>query len=673
MQGAAAPSYNNVNCSNDDENSQAEGSSTAASTSRPTVSNEIINNNANNNENQNQVQNVHYENIYESIDQIGAAAPAPAVGVIPQQPVLISNPVHPRPQQQPVQPPPPQQQLAYCQMAYREDLYNERYDVPRSFRIHNLNDSEIHSNSMGPCFSRRLKQRRSRLDAESNQYINTQNSNYLNRYENIYEHLGEDPVYLNTSGSLSSGGNRIYGRLNVIGHGIGRIERHLSSSCGNIDNYNGNYAILGHSHLGTVGRFRIHNNMNNSKNNNNITNNLNIAPNVAVPSAIPQNTGQHSSKDVPSVKSFFSCLNGENSHSMNNLNNHKIINTDNNVAPAVSTSSTNGLRITGAIPKQIKNKLYTNNGQASSSTSSSSSASCSTTPATIPPTGVSSVVSTTPPTQQQPTAADQNENNTLNRLPKSSLQWLLVNKWLPLWINQEENDYKLLDFNFMFSRNGTSGATPANAGHNSTDRRSENGLVRYGIHYNEDYIPPIREYPTMNGSYPRVIRKTTQLSRLQESTENRPRNMDDVNASFNFNRSREVFDQSAPTSRSRSGSPNMNKMNKGGNTAATVKSNWTFNLENNSFRPAASGSSCSTVRDIKRITDGTFNTKENKEKKTVVVGPSAPANQLAQDREMRPSTSTDTSENSEEISTSPESSESINYDICKEELSDSDN
>lgn len=44
-------------------------------------------------------------------------------------------------------------------------------------------------------------------------------------------------------------------------------------------------------------------------------------------------------------------------------------------------------------------------------------------------------------------------NGSLNRISKSSLQWLLVNKWLPLWIGQGTTDCKVIDFNFMFSRN----------------------------------------------------------------------------------------------------------------------------------------------------------------------------------------------------------------------------
>lgn len=71
--------------------------------------------------------------------------------------------------------------------------------------------------------------------------------------ENIYETVEdmraqmvrEQPVYnFNDMPSCSSTYGRIgnaYGRIDVLGHGIGRIERHLSSSCGSIDS--NHYAI----------------------------------------------------------------------------------------------------------------------------------------------------------------------------------------------------------------------------------------------------------------------------------------------------------------------------------------------------------------------------------------------------------------------------------------------
>lgn len=72
--------------------------------------------------------------------------------------------------------------------------------------------------------------------------------------DNIYETVEdmraqmmarEQPVYnMNDMPSCSSTYGRIgnaYGRIDVLGHGIGRIERHLSSSCGSIDS--NHYAI----------------------------------------------------------------------------------------------------------------------------------------------------------------------------------------------------------------------------------------------------------------------------------------------------------------------------------------------------------------------------------------------------------------------------------------------
>lgn len=78
-------------------------------------------------------------------------------------------------------------------------------------------------------------------------------SNQQQQTENIYETVEdmraqmarEQPVYnLNDMPSCSGTYGRIgnaYGRIDVLGHGIGRIERHLSSSCGSIDS--NHYAI----------------------------------------------------------------------------------------------------------------------------------------------------------------------------------------------------------------------------------------------------------------------------------------------------------------------------------------------------------------------------------------------------------------------------------------------
>lgn len=142
------------------------------------------------------------------------------------------------------------------------------------------------------------------------------------RYENIYEQIRDEPLY------RTSAANRVplYTRLDVLGHGIGRIERHLSSSCGNIDHYNlgGHYAVLGHSHFGTVGHIRLNANGSGV-----------AAPGVAgtgtcnVPNCQGYMTAagstvpvEYANVKVPvknSASSFFSCLHGENSQSMTNI------------------------------------------------------------------------------------------------------------------------------------------------------------------------------------------------------------------------------------------------------------------------------------------------------------------------------------------------------------------
>lgn len=53
----------------------------------------------------------------------------------------------------------------------------------------------------------------------------------------------EEPLYLDQPSCSSTYGRigNAYGRIDIIGHGIGRIERHLSSSCGSINS--NHYAI----------------------------------------------------------------------------------------------------------------------------------------------------------------------------------------------------------------------------------------------------------------------------------------------------------------------------------------------------------------------------------------------------------------------------------------------
>lgn len=271
----------------------------------------------------------------------------------------------------------------------------------------------------------------------------------------------------------------------MIGHGVGRIERHLSSSCTNIDHYqNGShYAVLGHSHLGAMSQIRM--------TNNNPTNNKDPANN---------------SKDT--VKSFFSCLGGENSQSMqsmNNLNNGDV----SVIPPPPPVQAPAPSRPMGAIPK-AKNKVSPKPQPTPSLGMQSQPVQSQQTPKPIFQINQSSnqahqIYQNVPNAQQN---AQNQAQNPLNRISKSSLQYLLVNKWLPLWMGQGP-DYKIIDFNFMFSRNCE----------DTLDPEQNQGLVRFNgqAEMRPAEFEPAREYPTMNGNYPRVIRNTPQLGRLRES------------------------------------------------------------------------------------------------------------------------------------------------------------
>lgn len=79
-------------------------------------------------------------------------------------------------------------------------------------------------------------------------------SNAENIYETIEDvrqqmpQVPEQPIYnpISEVASCSTYGRigNAYGRIDILGHGIGRIERHLSSSCGSIDS-NHYYALEG--------------------------------------------------------------------------------------------------------------------------------------------------------------------------------------------------------------------------------------------------------------------------------------------------------------------------------------------------------------------------------------------------------------------------------------------
>lgn len=598
QQGAAA---RYANCG-DDENSQAEGSSDGAIgfTSRSIVDNtNAMQNVANNN-----APNPHYENIYESIDQYAAAAAAPAdnnnivvpptnnAGIsvqrsISQQngsnaaagggaagacggPSTSNNRSHAAAAAAAVA----------SSLSYRNELYDRTagYDVPRqSMRNANFptNNStskrranlHLDLNPNRPRYTTASRPHRQRSFDDTESYYN----NY--RCENIYEQIHEEPIYRNVS-STGSNGSRVYGRLGVIGHGIGRIERHLSSSCGNIDHFNlgGHYAVLGHSHLGTVGHIRL---------------NAAAAPN--------------STKDSTTAKTlnFFSCLGRENSQSMTNI--HRAATSTNGGSNA--TTATNGASTT-----------TTSNASSSGGASTSASAFGATAPTR--PTGTvpkSKAKSSSQKTYDTAANAHGHADNTLNRISKSSLQWLLVNKWLPLWMGQGP-DYNILDFNFMFSRN-------CDGCYDSIDRQQ--GVVRFNGHaeMRPRTEPPTRAYSNVMsaagpctgsgaiGGSMRPMRMNHSLNRLREYDRNggsllsRDNSLDErsrfardgnVIGTHDRNRFRDaMFDRSM---RIRTESEGRSS------SLSDPFRNWELNTENNSFRPAGSG----MTRDIRRITDGTY-------------------------------------------------------------------
>lgn len=513
-------------------------------------------------------------------------------------------------------------------IGYRNDLYDRTnnspaYDVPRSVRsglgmrrnlqldLHGLNrnrcgfggpsvTSTLKSGSAPPFYACR---QRSFDDTESHHYYNM-NYNPSLRYENIYEQIKDEPIYRNVNG----GSARVYGRLNVIGHGIGRIERHLSSSCGNIDHYNlgGHYAVLGHSHFGTVGHIRL-----------NTTSGLNGAPTTVGLAPQKDNNVKNSSS------SFFSCLGGENSQSMNNIyratgggqppqreNTNTLhvpssSNRPSTSATAVANSGNGTLsRQTGAIPKMKQTSKLT---PTSNSTTSQAAAAAQTTAQ-----------------NSSKTPSSPEHSSTLNRISKSSLQWLLVNKWLPLWIGQGP-DCKVIDFNFMFSRNC-----------DGCDYTTSNGpavpiaqpLPQDIVRFNGRAEMHARRDPSG-----RPLRST--LSRLRESElpcRNRieENNYENVHVhwqnGFEFGRSRDshALNQVEPSSslsassssssssnrpiltRARSESPNfsqrMRKQRKDAKYSDPFK-NYELNTENNTFKPRSLAS-----RDR---TNGSYNLRED--------------------------------------------------------------
>lgn len=516
----------------DDENSQAE------SNFEPAVQLAALEN----------VQNVQNINHYENVDAVQVQAlggPAPLQNDQPAinqaQIVNLQNRANVQAYHQP----------------YRNDVYDRTggYDVPRNVRNNNMYANQRRSNlhldfNRPRCPSvNHQKYQRSFDDTESCYYGSSQGYNA----NSMYERVREEPLYQN------SGNGSVYGRLDVLGHGIGRIERHLSSSCGNIDHYNvgGHYAVLSHAHAGQMLM-------------NSATGQTGAGP--SVPNALD------------GVKSFFSCLGGESSQSMSNINGPDgTVPSNQSVNPPAANVAQ---RQTGAIPK-TKNKQ---NNKVS--------------PKPLAP---APCVPVPPPMP--------------NRISKSSLQYLLSahHKWLPLGPN-----YKIIDFNFTGQCDNGDGVVQFNGQAEMYEPRMFNSRNA--------------EYPTMNG-HQRVIRNTPQLGRLRES--------DAENALYE-NTQRDGFRGRMDAFRARSESPSRSGTRQRNEHDDPFRPSWSFNFENNTFRPAG-------PREVKRITDGTFAVKDFQEqnpKKEV------PDIIVDNDEPQQPSTSKSTSPSCSEVSNTATSSSS---------------
>lgn len=296
-----------ANCG-DNDNSQAEGHPLRTNSMQQNRTNRYYRNNA--------VRNPHYENIYESIDHFATVnAPAPADG--PQNVHIARGPIHRINART--------RNNIHLNGATYTQPRNGAYDIPRQtvrsnnhFATNRRSNLDTNTNRVRYANTNRPGRQRSFDDTES--YGNNW------RYENIYEQIHEEPMYRNNN-SLNRGNNS-NGMQGRFFHGIGRIERHLSSSCGNLEHLNlgGTYAILGHSHLGTMGHIRV-----DAVNGNN---------------RLKETAGKS--------LNIFSCLGRENSQSMSNIyrdsNNHNTA----MMGPTQQdrpSQNENTLKNTGAIPK----------------------------------------------------------------------------------------------------------------------------------------------------------------------------------------------------------------------------------------------------------------------------------------------------------------------------------
>lgn len=496
----------------------------ARSNASDNAHNTLRNNQTNQN---NSIRNPHYENIYESIDRYcNAPAPAPADNIqnaqIPNNNINNNNSSNNNNNAGNVR---------NINLRNRNNIHynasslshprNGAYDVPRQARNYYATNAgtsrratfDINPNRMRYANANRTLRQRSFDDTESFHY--SHNNNF--RYENIYEQIREEPIYRNTA--RDNAANRLYGRMDVIGHGIGRIERHLSSSCGNIDHYNlgGTYAILGHSHLSTVGHVYANN-----------------------------NNKETAGKSL----NFFSCLGKENSQSMSNIcRDSSNGNTADAAVPtaaatapapqAVPPQNENASKHTGAIPK-IKNRMNHNN-----------------------------IVRSNP---------NPVHSTALNRISKSSLQWLLMNKWLPLWIGNG-SDCNVLDFNFMFSRN-------------CGGCERDDNLVVYDDSNDASYANYRSLSQGNNYTAPRPLRHNNSLARDGETN---PHRMYGPNRRPNFRSNQNINNPGYNANEVPSYNYPVNPQ------PENPFRRWELNSENNSFRPAS----------VRRITDGTFPNANN--------------------------------------------------------------
>lgn len=416
--------------------------------------------------------------------------------------------------------------------------------------------------------------------AHYHQVLNNNTSNYC-RYENLYEQIHEEPIYRNVvpgggggaGGVGGAAGSRVYGRLDVIGHGIGRIERHLSSSCGNIDHYNvgGNYA-------GAVGHIRM--------------NSSSKGASAAAPSSA-DNCQASKDSNVKSYSSFFNCLSKENSQSMMNMDQRSAGTSggegkeqDGGGGGGIAGQPVQGTvggveklpaqKQTGAIPK-----VATNGGQVPAPIASGSTT-----------------------TIGGGCVENSSSSMSLNKITKSSMQWLMMNKWLPMWMGQG-SDCRVIDFNFMFSRKCDCCSEGDNCGHAVTNGDNDEELLQTfaaandGRHVFRNYGQPAQfwtPHPTHRTLSGQNGWNDGRWSLRREQSADQ-RHYDVPRATMGrFGRGR-----------SKPASPNLHAQRHFNGSPDPFR-NWELNVENNTFKPANN-----RVQDVRRITDGTYRRKEMKE------------------------------------------------------------